>query len=263
VIKTMISWRPFENIMPLIVGTALATWLMLQYVVIQGHPIDENAKRDKRDASKYDAVIVLGGGLDATGQPHPWVKARLDLGATMNTDMFVLLSRGTTHKPPPLDQDGFPIDEATASAKYLVDKYAIPMHSIVTDTWSLDTIGNAYFAAAMVCEPLNLKRLKIISSHSHIHRTKAIFDWIFPLWGSDFVLEYQSSADVGMDPDMLLARQAKEEQAVKHLNAKSLILNTKHLVADFILKHHGAYVATGRKPSGQLTDEQKALRKTY
>ena len=50
--------------------------------------------------------MVLGGGLDTAGRPHPWVTARLDLGASLAVGdaKIIVLSRGTTHKPPPLDE---------------------------------------------------------------------------------------------------------------------------------------------------------------
>ena len=63
-----------------------------------------------------DAVIVPGGGLDDAGQPLMWVQARLDaaLQHDSRTTFYLVLSRGTTHKPAPLDADGFAVDEAVA-----------------------------------------------------------------------------------------------------------------------------------------------------
>ena len=83
----------------------------------------------------YDAVIVLGGGLDTDGAPHHFVKARLDAGARHPAGLYICLGRGTTHKPPPRDSKGFPIDESTASAHYLMEQHGIPPSKIVKDTW--------------------------------------------------------------------------------------------------------------------------------
>ena len=71
--------------------------------------------------SPLDAVIVPGGGLDERGEPWPWVKARLDaaLRHDATTRQYLVLSRGTTHKPAPTDADGFAVDESVASARYL------------------------------------------------------------------------------------------------------------------------------------------------
>ena len=62
----------------------------------------------------YDAIIIAGGGLEPSGAPLPWVLGRLDaaINRSSEADFFLALSRGTTHEPPPLDANGFPIDEA-------------------------------------------------------------------------------------------------------------------------------------------------------
>ena len=56
-------------------------------------------------------------------------------GARHEAAFYVCLSRGTTHKPPPRDDAGFPIDEATASARYLTQVHSIPGEKIIKDTW--------------------------------------------------------------------------------------------------------------------------------
>jgi len=63
----------------------------------------------------------------------------------------------------------FPIDEATASARYLQQKHKVHQRKIVADTWSLDTIGNAYFAAAMICEPMGYRKLLVGMAFSSVY----------------------------------------------------------------------------------------------
>jgi hypothetical protein len=107
-------------------------------------------------ADDFDAIVVPGGGLMADGEPPPWVVARLDKCLelwTLNPGArVVVLSRGTPHKPPPLDADGRPIDEAAVSADYLRAR-GVPSEQLLQDTWSLDTIGNAFFLRLMHLEP--------------------------------------------------------------------------------------------------------------
>ena len=93
--------------------------------------------------SVYDAIVICGGGLEAdTGAPLPWVLGRLNtaINRSAEAEFLLALSRGTTHEPPPLDANGFPIDEAKASADYLV-QHGIEPKRVLEDTWSLDTIG--------------------------------------------------------------------------------------------------------------------------
>ena len=84
---------------------------------------------------RLDAIIVPGGGLDAGGAPAPWVAARLDAAlAHGDTEFYLVLSRGTTHKSAPIDTDGVAIDEAAASARYLIDRGVAPSQ-ILLESW--------------------------------------------------------------------------------------------------------------------------------
>ena len=103
-------------------------------------------------ATKYDAIIIPGGGL-SEGRPLAWVTARLDAALlhAKDTRYFLVLSRGTTHKQPPLDANGFPVDESAASARYLIERGITPSR-VLLESWSLDTIGNAAFSRLMHAE---------------------------------------------------------------------------------------------------------------
>eukprot|EP00041_Stephanoeca_diplocostata_P021086 m.484446 g.484446 ORF g.484446 m.484446 type:complete len:277 (-) comp21731_c3_seq10:3380-4210(-) len=193
--------------------------------------------------SANDAVIILGGGLNDHGQPHEWVKARLDLAATYNAKYYIVLSRGTTHKPPPTDKAGFPIDESVASAKYLVQRHNISKDRIIGDTWSLDTIGNAYFVVAMICDPLRLQNVIVVTSQFHMERTKVIFEWLFPLWMPTGTLGFAASRDRGLDTATLALRNAKEAASVKSLKVLTEQHRDKLSVAQFVMLKHSAYVA--------------------
>ncbi|CAF3426977.1 unnamed protein product [Rotaria socialis] len=92
----------------------------------------------------YDCIVILGGGADLNGSPSAWVCARLDRVIEMASSVsyFLVLSRCTTHHPPVLDKNLFPIDEATASA--------------------------AYFARQCIMEPMDLHRLAVITNDFHM-----------------------------------------------------------------------------------------------
>ena len=92
------------------------------------------------------AIIILGGGLKDNGSVPLHTQARIDkaieLYKMLNENAVIItLSGGTTHKPNPLDSSGFPIWEATAAARRLIDM-GIPPHNILEEAFSLDTIGN-------------------------------------------------------------------------------------------------------------------------
>jgi len=201
------------------------------------------------DEFEYDAVIVPGGGVELNGAPREWVVARLDEAAkryATSARYFVVLSRGTTHKPPPPDKEGFPVDEADASARYLISKHNIAEKRILMDTWSLDTIGNAYFTAAMITEPLGLSRLAVVTSTFHNSRTEAIFRWVWGVVQPEASLIFTPSADVGFTDEQLAERKTKEASSLGHIAHKKAKYDTKAKLASFILLEHGAYTAKSK-----------------
>lgn len=206
---------------------------------------------------KYDAVIIPGGGLEReTGLPNAWVRGRLDKAIKMSNDTryFIVLSRGTTHKAPPLDTRHFPITEAAASAKYLVEK-GIEASRVLIEGISLDTIGNAYFTRTTICDPMRLHKLVVVTSSFHMARTRAIFDWVF---GVQFEgigvgdrhrtnsIEYIESENLGMSDEMINARQSKEMQSLDKLRDETIPrYNTMEKVSSFLLQQHQAYNTQG------------------
>ncbi|KAI0565377.1 hypothetical protein FGB62_19g261 [Gracilaria domingensis] len=194
---------------------------------------------------KYDAIIIPGGGLEAqTALPQPWVRARLDAALELHhqTKYFIVLSRGTTHKPPPRDTQGYSIDEAAASAKYLLDNGVRDAERILMDRWSFDTIGNVYFARTMLCEPMKLKRICVITSVFHMPRTRAIFEWIFSLDGHHSEIDYVVTEDRGMSAEQSAARIEKEQQSLKKLSRSTIpTVQTMEDLAQFVFVAHGAY----------------------
>jgi uncharacterized SAM-binding protein YcdF (DUF218 family) len=198
----------------------------------------------------YDAIIVPGGGLDEAGIPASWVLPRLDAAlGQADGALFIPLSSGTTHKPPIIDSAGFPIHESVASARYLVAK-GIPPARILLDTWSLDTIGNAYFARLMHCEPRELTRLLVITSDFHMPRTQAIFNWIFGVapQAIPFDIHFHSVANTGMDAATLSARIEKEQASLDSVRSLAQRHTTLASVNQFLFTDHAAYHA-GSRPS--------------
>lgn len=198
---------------------------------------------------RYDAVVVPGGGLCAeSGTPRPWVVSRLEAAVKLDsfTRYFIVLSRGTTHKPPPQDSSGFPIDEAAASAAYLLRNGVADPARILQDTWSLDTIGNAYYTRAMLADPLSLQKLIVITSAFHMPRTRAIFEWVFTLGGGQYSIDYCITEDTGLEPGELAGRVAKEQSGLETLVSKTIPrISTLGQLASFLHAEHGAYNSHG------------------
>lgn len=197
-----------------------------------------------------DAVLIPGGGLSVSGHVTPWVQARLEraLALTPRPRWFIPLSAGTTHKPPPLDANGFPILESIAAAHYLQQR-GIKGAYILSETVSLDTIGNAYFARVQHVEPLQLQRLHVITSAFHLPRTQAIFNWMFslPPQTVSWQLTFEAVPNVGLTAAALQARGDRERHSLASF--QDLQSRFSHLAAVhcWLYAEHGAY-AIARSP---------------
>ena len=206
-------------------------------------------------------LIVLGGGVTATGTVPDHTKLRLDKAMELlksyeasspKSQVFIItLSGGTTHKPNPTDSSGFPISEAQAGAKYLLDA-GVPSSQVLEESFSLDTLGNAYFLRVMHVEPGKFSRLVVITNHWHMPRTRAMFTKVFDLpgraggrrplgrrWDIDFV-----EAAAGLDGATLEAREKREKASLAtFVRDTSAAFGSMRELHDFLYSKHSAYAS--------------------
>lgn len=111
--------------------------------------------------SSKTAIIVLGGGLTEKGECPPHTKLRLEKAVeiynkkkSQDGAVIIPLSGGTPYKPNPVDENGFPIWEATAAAKQLI-KMGVPYSDILEEAFSLDTVGNVSYVVSVRMVVLN------------------------------------------------------------------------------------------------------------
>ena len=221
----------------------------------------------------FDAIIVPGGGLDGNGLPLPWVQARLDaaMAHDAETAVYLVLSRGTTHKPAPLTADGFAIDEAAASARYLIERGVAP-ERVLLESWSLDTIGNFAFARLMHADLRMWRRMLVVTSSIHMPRTKAICEWVFSLPDRGggrrrptAQLVYEEAPERGLDAIQVQDRRQKEVQSLKSLQSTIAAVPDLAELHAFLFVRHGAYRAPhAATDAARVEDRAKgALAGTY
>lgn len=208
--------------------------------------------------SKFDAILVPGGGVRGGGLVPRWIKARLDLAIKVSqNEPIITLSAGTVHRPPVLDEGGFPVFESVAAARYLMERGVKP-ERIITETCSYDTIGNAYFSRVIHVDPARFRRLLIITSEFHLPRTEQIFLWVYSLDqpGDGYQLSFQSVSDCGISVAALKARYEKERASLmQFFKIRETIRNLKQLHF-WLHTQHAAY-AVGRRPgteAGEILD---------
>jgi DUF218 domain len=105
-------------------------------------------------------IIVLGGGVSPDLGVPKHTQLRIDRAIEHYKRLkghatIITLSGGTPHKPNPLDKNGFPVWEATAAARRLIEM-GVPSSSVVEEAFSLDTLGNVSTCTAHSVERRNL-----------------------------------------------------------------------------------------------------------
>ncbi|HEX3878324.1 MAG TPA: YdcF family protein [Bryobacteraceae bacterium] len=191
--------------------------------------------------ARFDAVLIPGGGLTPSGELMPFVRERLRRAAQHEAEVYIALSGGTTHAPPPLDARGYPILEAIPGAKYLRE-LGIAQERILTETFSFDTIGNAFFTRAAHTDPRGWRRLLIVNSEFHMPRTEAIFRWVFgaaPAHG--YELTFEATRNEGLEGAALEARRKRELASLEEVRKLADRITTLSELHQWIYSEHGAY----------------------
>jgi DUF218 domain len=204
--------------------------------------------------TRYDAVLIPGGGLTADGRPHPSVQRRLDAAlAVAGMPLLISLSGMTPHAPPPLDWLGFPILESQAGTTYLLER-KVERTRLLNESCSRDTIGNAYFARVIHTDPRRLRRLLVITSEFHMPRTREIFETVFSLRGAGqgwfsrkYRLDFQATPNDGYRADELTARIARENESLARWRETCLRFRSLTDLHAWLHGEHAAY-ATGLTP---------------
>jgi len=206
---------------------------------------------------KYDCIFIPGGGLLPDGSLPAWTQARVHRAVALQdqTHWIALLSGGTVHKPPPLTDAGQPVFESRAAAIYLLQKGLSP-EQILTEICSYDTIGNAYFSRLLFAEPLQLKKILVISSEFHLARVQEAFEWIYYLTpcSINYQLSFESVPNEDLSQEVLKARKEREERSIKNLKQLRNRIKTMGDYTHWLYTEHNAYAPGSQKE--ELSDTQ-------
>ncbi len=210
---------------------------------------------------EYDAILVPGGGVREGGLLPSWVRRRLDRAAELQRDEYIgTLSAGTPHRPPPLDDRGFPIFESVAAARYLVEAGVRP-ERILVEACSYDTIGNAYFSRVIHIDPRCMRRLLVITSDFHMPRTRAVFLWMYSLTpkATAYDLDFEAVDDPTMPADVHAERCRKEQKSLDDFVTMKDRIATIGDCHRWLFSEHQAYNAE-RPGFGRRTLSERTLR---
>jgi hypothetical protein len=143
----------------------LITFIVVYFQHSEEAPLDESL-----------IIVIPGGGLTEKGDIPRHTQLRIDKAIELfnahkdSNPKIITLSAGTPHKPNPLDNQGFPILEASAAAKVL-SLNGIPKDRILEEALSLDTIGNVssnFHGMLSYCYTLETDSLLILRSNRRL-----------------------------------------------------------------------------------------------
>lgn len=188
--------------------------------------------------------MIPGGGIKDGREVPLWVRRRLDRAVERwRGEYIIALSAGTTHKPPPLDENGFPVFESVVSARYLIER-GIDPRKVLVETCSYDTIGNAYFSKVIHVDPMGFKKLSVITSSFHIERVRVVFEWVYGLEsssGGSYCLNFEAVSDEGMDEELLSTRIEREKESLEYVLKLKEKIRTFREFHRWLFTEHGAY----------------------
>lgn len=192
------------------------------------------------------------------GELPPWVQRRFDLAIEKQRgEPLVCLSVGTNHKPPPLDDRGFPISECEAGANYLMQR-GIPSAQIRLETVSYDTVGNAYFSKILHVDPCGWRSLAVITSEFHMPRSRVMFETVYGLdRDRSYEFDFLAVSDEGLDAEIIEARRGHEQASLRRFQENAKSISSLRDLHDWLYTEHDAYRANLLRGN---TDDSAVLR---
>lgn len=195
-------------------------------------------------------IFVLAGGLQEDGDPHNFVKERLDKAIEMYNEIIeyrpckiIVMGGGTYHKPPILNESNYVIHESSSCALYLTQYGDVDPKDIYREWSSYDTIANGYYAYLNYIQPLDIKEFTLITSEFHMSRAKVIFDYFNTILFQDQLnIHFIETPNNEMEEGVLKDRCEREHKST--INFQKNIVQEKRTISDFttwFYEEHGAY----------------------
>lgn len=126
---------------------------------------------------KFDAVIVLAGGIQSDGRLPKTVEKRIDLAYQIFhkglADHFLLSGKWSVfwdHQPPR-------VTEARLMKKYAL-KIGLNPKNLLLEEHSQNTFENAFYSIKLFAEPRSWQKILVITSDFHLQRCRKIFSYL-------------------------------------------------------------------------------------
>ena len=129
-----------------------------------------------------DALIILARTMDSDGTLHLESKLRIHKAIEIFKNRYInyIVTAGWAYR-----QDSS-LCIADAYKEYIVSKFNIEKNTILTESNSRDTVGDAFFTKINFSEPMAWNKITVVTSNYHVERAREIFEFIY---GDSFILE--------------------------------------------------------------------------
>jgi uncharacterized SAM-binding protein YcdF (DUF218 family) len=163
----------------------------------------------------YDAIIVLGGGLNPnntlplTAQLR--VKHAIGLYQQNVAPIVVMSGRWSMLATTP-----YITTEAETMRQYAIRNAVIPPDAILAESNSMDTLGNAYYTCINFAQPKNWQRILVVTSDWHVKRSQYLFNLVM----ADSCAVEISAVPSKLSASEIAAKTALEDQIMAFYKQK-------------------------------------------
>lgn len=190
----------------------------------------------KRAVPTADAIVVLGGGVEADGSLPGVARTRVaravELFRAGVASHLILSGRCGLTAPEP------EVTEAAAMAQY-AREHGVPAEALLLEEEARDTLGNAYFTREMYLAPNGWRSIRVVTSDFHLSRAA----WVFrKILGSSYDFSFTSAAS-GLSPRELILRALEECKLAIFLNEwlAAVEEGDEHAVERLMEQEHPGY----------------------
>lgn len=124
---------------------------------------------------RSDTIVTLGcGGVNESQQINIESRQRVEAAVRLFNDGIAQVITMSGKGPFTQARRDFGLPEADSMKQEAIAMH-VPESSLLAESESLDTIGNAYFVKKHILEPRQWKAITLVTSESHVKRAQSIF----------------------------------------------------------------------------------------
>ena len=193
-----------------------------------------------------DSIIVASHHINPDWSLSEESKKRVDAGIFFLKEgvaNYIIMNGGPGKYTEPVDGSIFvkrngKVPPHSDIMKEYALKLGVPKNMILTQNYSTDTVGEAFFVKSLILEPKDFKDNILITSNYHLMRSERIYDFIL---GKYYSIDFRGVKIPGKDLNVKVL-----EEEIKGLNIfidlmKDVKPGNNFQIQEALYKNHGIY----------------------